>query len=271
MSIAPNYLYSLIRKNDLESIEKAILNREIDLQQFAYNDVCSDGNGIHTPLEKAVTLGNIKIVRVLLDLLRKFPDACCLSYYTHKALPWAFYYNHTTLIEMLWAEVEPDYKHIGELCDFVILDAVYGKHESMVLKLLSQGANVNCINIERARTPLMAAAETNNVSMMQLLISGCDINGRFKGGITPLNYATMQGNFETIKVLVEAGADVDLCDDRGRTALLWAVYYELQEIIDYLTPLASQEIKNKIEEQSIDKLALDTYMTEALGLVQFDL
>jgi ankyrin repeat protein len=320
-----DYLFSLASNNNLQAIEQMILDRKIDVHQLAYNEIDSDGNGIITPLEKAVILGNIQIVKVLLNCINEF-SGVCRSSCLHAALRHAIYYNNITLIDMLWREIIPDYKNIIELCNFMMLDAVRGSHESIVLKLLSLGADVNYINREYARTPLMEAAEINNVSMIRLLISngadpklgfddgsswcsalncamwegtpdafqyllnfykndlaymnvllksaiscndvnfslieqliigGCNVNVKFEGGGTPLIEAVRSGFTKPIQFLVKSGADVNLADDLELTPLLWATYYNLQEAIDYLSPLTSLEIKNLIQKQLSDEQLLE--------------
>jgi hypothetical protein len=332
-------LFSLVENNDVELIQQMIIDKKMDTYQLADNKIDSDGNGIITPLEKAVILGNIPIVQILIDWMREFSPVC-LNYYAHKALLHAVYYNKTTLIDILWDEVIPSFKQIGELCDLIILDAVRGGHKSMVLKLLSLGADVNYINRKYARTPLMQAAEINNVSMMRLLISnganptlgfddgsswcsalncamwegtpdafqyllnfhkndlaymndlfksviscsdvnfslveqliigGCNVNVKFDGGGTPLIEAVRSGFIKPIRFLVESGADVNLADDRELTPLLWATYYNLQEAIDYLSPLTSLEIKNLIQKQLSDEQLLEKLLFPEVAQEQIKL
>ena len=54
------------------------------------------------------------------------------------------------------------------------------------------------------------------------------------GGLTPLIFATRQGDFATVKMLIEAGADVNQVSDYGWSALLVATqnkYYRLGEYL----------------------------------------
>lgn len=65
-----------------------------------------------------------------------------------------------------------------------------------------------------------------------LIAAGADLDGRETayrvegniGGLTPLHFAAMAGmaNLEALEALLRAGADPNLLDDTGRTALDWA-------------------------------------------------
>jgi ankyrin repeat protein len=49
------------------------------------------------------------------------------------------------------------------------------------------------------------------------------VNLKGTGGSTPLMYAAIYGDADTIRLLLEAGADPNIRNDAGATALLWAV------------------------------------------------
>jgi ankyrin repeat protein len=48
------------------------------------------------------------------------------------------------------------------------------------------------------------------------------------GGSTPLMYAAMYGDGETLRLLLDSGADPDVANDAGATALMWAVSDEVK-------------------------------------------
>jgi len=108
--------------------------------------------------------------------------------------------------------------------------------------LLKHGAKVNSREQWRGQTPLMWAAAEAQPAMVKLLIEhGAEVSARSKvnewerqitaeprqqsrpsGGFTPLLYAARKGCAECAKILLKAGADVNLTDPDNVTPLLLA-------------------------------------------------
>ena len=111
--------------------------------------------------------------------------------------------------------------------------------------LLTYGADVHAKESWVGETALMWAAAENHAAAVKLLVEvGADINGRSapssvprleyprigiiptdlpRGGWTPLMYAARQGALEAAKELVENGADVNLMDPAGTSAMILAI------------------------------------------------
>ena len=112
-----------------------------------------------------------------------------------------------------------------------------------VKALIARGATVDTIENWRGQTPLMWAAAEGHADTMRLLIeAGADLNARSSiivwerqrteeprdkwlppGGLTPLLYAARDGKLESAKVLISAGADVNIVDPDLHTALILAL------------------------------------------------
>lgn len=80
----------------------------------------------------------------------------------------------------------------------------------------------------RGRTCLMVAASRNHTNLVQFLLDfGADPNRRNASGTTPLMFAKTAafayGDCRSMKLLIDAGADRDSRDDRGKTALDYTV------------------------------------------------
>jgi ankyrin repeat protein len=109
--------------------------------------------------------------------------------------------------------------------------------------LLEHGANVDARERWREQTALMWAAAQNQPAMTKLLIEhGAEVDARSAvndwprqvtgeprrmyrpfGGLTPLLFAAREGCLECVRALVDAGANVDLPDPKGVTALFLAI------------------------------------------------
>ena len=72
-------------------------------------------------------------------------------------------------------------------------------------------------------TPLMRAAlDGDTESVRELINQGADINRRDDSGRTALMFAVVNRHYETMKVLLEHGADVNARSKQGGTALMGA-------------------------------------------------
>lgn len=100
------------------------------------------------------------------------------------------------------------------------LAARFGRPEAVRL-LLDDDAEVDPVSRNARRcTPLHLAAAAAHAEVGWLLIaSGADVNAREPGGRGALHRAASQGDLETVRALLSAGAVSDLADDAGRTPL----------------------------------------------------
>ena len=117
-----------------------------------------------------------------------------------------------------------------------------GKPEAIRV-LLANGATVDTIEDWRGQTPLMwAAAEGHGDAMKVLIEAGADVNARSSiivwerqrteeprdkwlppGGLTPLLFAARDGKVDSVRVLLDARADINLVDPDRHTPLILAL------------------------------------------------
>ena len=77
----------------------------------------------------------------------------------------------------------------------------------------------------RRQTYFARAAADGNVRNMRLLrMAGVNIDSRGSNS-TPLFLAAGEGRLDAVRYLLDQGADVNVRDDRGRTALTEAAFY----------------------------------------------
>ncbi len=100
-----------------------------------------------------------------------------------------------------------------------------------VERLLREGAEINALKGEFKTSILMEAAVRGNVGVMKLLIeNGADVNMADKDGWTALMGVTVPGHLESVKLLLEHGADVRAKNHNGETALIMAAGTKHTEI-----------------------------------------
>jgi ankyrin repeat protein len=101
------------------------------------------------------------------------------------------------------------------------LDETYRELDSVVKAIKREDIN----KLHENKTPLMRSILVNpNEKIVKVLIkAGADVNIRNNDLKTALMYAVEGVDDEIVKVLIDAGSDVNIQDDYNRTALIYAV------------------------------------------------
>jgi len=147
------------------------------------------------------------------------------------------------VIEMLLkAGADPNAPHTeGET---PLMTAARTGNPDAVKVLLDHGAQVNPAEAWRGQTALMWAAAENHPQVVKLLIaSGANLDARSanfdyssmkakagsvamnwpRGGFSALLFAAREGAMESVRLLLDAGADINLADPDGTTPLLISI------------------------------------------------
>eukprot|EP00584_Thalassiosira_punctigera_P005072 CAMPEP_0172533702 /NCGR_PEP_ID=MMETSP1067-20121228/6315_1 /TAXON_ID=265564 ORGANISM="Thalassiosira punctigera, Strain Tpunct2005C2" /NCGR_SAMPLE_ID=MMETSP1067 /ASSEMBLY_ACC=CAM_ASM_000444 /LENGTH=182 /DNA_ID=CAMNT_0013318375 /DNA_START=280 /DNA_END=828 /DNA_ORIENTATION=+ len=98
-----------------------------------------------------------------------------------------------------------------------LFEAALRGDKAKVLKLLSNGANVNAKD-NLGRTPLHCASLGGHAAVAEaLLASGADNNAKNDAGSTPLLHASSMGHAVVVEALLASGADINSKNNYGRT------------------------------------------------------
>jgi ankyrin repeat protein len=106
--------------------------------------------------------------------------------------------------------------------------------DSKALEILMQyGAEVDALSFEETAPLFSATAKENTNALVRLLDAGAEIDRNSTYG-TALHQAATWGRDESVRVLLNAGADRDITDRNGKTALQLAEEEGHLRIIEYL-------------------------------------
>jgi ankyrin repeat protein len=119
---------------------------------------------------------------------------------------------------------------------------------NLVSDLIVLGANVDWQDEENYNwTPLHWAAGYGRVEIARMLIdAGADVNVQDEWGKTSLHWAASRGKVEIAQMLIDAGADLNLQTNGGWTPLHMAAWHRRLEIVRMLIDAgARKDIPNK--------------------------
>lgn len=189
---------------------------------------------INMSLLKAVGVKNAHVVRLLLG------QGADVNFFepsgsrNRTALELAIEEKDTEIIRLL-LEAGADVNEPNRIMyrNTTLQDAVLATNTEVVKLLLDAGADSY-----NASIALQEAVRQNDTKMVMLLLDhGANINARAgTSGATAVQHAAMNGNFEILRILLEAGGDVNaprgnMC---GRTALEGAAEQGLLDMVRYL-------------------------------------
>jgi ankyrin repeat protein len=112
------------------------------------------------------------------------------------------------------------------------------QYRSMLPWLMAQGVHPDCKMSPTDGTPLMHAAVAGDLESMRLLLDhGADPNARNESNELPLGFACSREQWEAARLLVERGADVNGIEEKGMTHLDWLIIGKVEQGIQTLRSL----------------------------------
>lgn len=157
--------------------------------------------------------GDVNTVKTLLD---KGVDVNTRDMDGNTALDFAAGEGHLEVVKVL-LDKGADVNVKGKMLGFTpLMTATRHGHEEIVKILLDKGADVNAIS--------------GAVTFSWTSFDGSSSESGVRGGWTALIIAAQEGNADIVKVLLQKGADVNIKDVNGDTALVWAEKNNYNEI-----------------------------------------
>lgn len=112
-------------------------------------------------------------------------------------------------------------------------------------RLLANGTDINCVNID-GLTGMHQACIDDNLNIVTFLIeNGADVNACDNDGWTPLHAAANCGHYEIVEALLQAGADATIINNDGELASDIADTDSVKELINsYLLNQGNCQVQN---------------------------
>lgn len=134
-------------------------------------------------------------------------------------------YKNNTEISKIIMNYNPDFFSTERL----IFWTTYHSNNELFSLFIKQGAPINQID-----DCLYEACTRDNSYQIDILIKkGANVNYR-RDDLSPLHRVARYGSFNSLKLLVENGANVNVKDKNGKTPFNYAVLYDKFEIVEYL-------------------------------------
>jgi ankyrin repeat protein len=132
--------------------------------------------------------------------------------------------------------------------------AVNAGHIEIVRSLLSSGANPQIQEDKDDRTPLLMAAAKGDIESVKLLLEyKALVDVQQLDGDTPLICAASEGYPSIVKLLLLSGADAHIKDNLGWTALIWAATNGNEAVVELLI---DDQLSSNESESEEDRTAL---------------
>ncbi len=202
--------------------------------------------GSYEDFFKAVQLDDVRTVQ---SLLQRGFDPNTVNPQGVPALMLAVKEPSLKVAQLLatWPKVKTEVRNEND--ESALMLAALKGHVALVKLLVENDADVN----KSGWAPLHYAATAGNVPIIELLLdNSAYIDAESPNGSTPLMMAAMYGTPESVKVLIQAGADLNVKNQLGLTALDFAVRGNRQNAKELIETGLQREAARKARQQAIE-------------------
>ena len=141
----------------------------------------------------------------------------------------------------------------SEILNQKLLQAAEAGDTTEVLSLIRDGAGVNARGSTNGSTPLIKAAARGFTDTVRILVEkGAEVDATDNAGRTALMEAAFEGYTETVRFLLQKGANINVHDNEGWTPLFWAAFSRRTETVRLLLEKrADVNAKNKYQDTAL--------------------
>lgn len=252
----------------MEAVEAEDAAEVARLLEGGANPDVEDGRG-NAALARAARDGQLEIVQLLLDAGADVNSTGTYGLGTDDAaIELAANYGHLAIVELLIAHGADVNQEDSEYGVTAIGAAAWYNHDEVVRLLLEKGADPNWVSDwNLGETPLHWAAFNGSLESAELLLdAGVDVNIETEDGRTPLmTMGNLNARGVIIPFLLEHGADPNHQDSLGRAALHLAAD---DVIVPLLEGGAQIDLQNSLGETPLQVAVKNYAIPEVKMLVE---
>ncbi|WP_338967944.1 ankyrin repeat domain-containing protein [Spiroplasma endosymbiont of Lonchoptera lutea] len=240
-----NLIRSVIVQGNLDLFE-LIITKKPELINVNNNDL--------TFLQVAIANHKIDIVKLLLSHGANVDEK---GKYDSSALYTATFHGDIDIVKLLLSyDTDVNARENNGLTPLHV--AIDREYLNIVSILLDHGADVNAKDYKVDLTPLITTLSSNNINIFIKLITNknskdkININESNKkvNNWTPLHFATQKNQIQFVKILLAHGADVNITDNNGNTALYYAARKGYTEVENLLKEF--KKLKDRLDRRTQD-------------------
>lgn len=176
---------------------------------------------IFTPLHLAVLGSQLYVINLLIDL---GADLHSKDHGVFPPLALACELAHQSIVDLLISKGANVNEHASFGLRTPLHSAVRANSLSIVKSLIDHGADINACDSEGCTALIRAIERGHKDIACHLIVSGAEVNSKGAGDATALTIAALEGDTDTVSLLLQYDCFVDHCDLDNHTAL----YYALQ-------------------------------------------
>lgn len=152
--------------------------------------------------------------------------------------------------------------------EYELFKAVQDCNLREVRRLLREGANANLLLKRKGGiSPFHLSVGLTGHKALEivavLLDGNAHPNNRSHDGLTPLHIAAMWGHLQAVELLVNSDADIELCDNEGKTALMLAREMGQYHVARYLDKLQRHIITAVCEAEEACRMDQNRHSTHS--------
>ena len=266
LSEGEQLLFTAIEKEDIAEVQGLLAQSNVNVN-------CVQKG--YSPLIWAAELGNLELVRILLDHQAEIDYFCPVGSFNQTALIAAtidgFY---DVAEELLKRGARPDVS--AQNSDKAILIAALNGHFNIVRLLATYGADVNALNIHSVvdydngsvlESPLYYVAAAGDCETAEILLKcNANLNSQNIDGQTPTHIAVLNNKSDVLIMLAKQGANLSLSDRFGNTPLHYSCENSNIEITQFLVSFGADVNVENSEGRVPLELAFSSESTEMVAI-----